>query len=362
MGAKKYARLSLNERVIIETLIKEKKTKSYIANQLGRSRSTISKEINKWVDSSFFYKAEMVDEFARYLNNTKHDKDKITLYKSLRIQVFRGLLSGLSPELISGRLKLLYPNNPAMNISYESIYRYIYSHPQGKLNRKLILLLVRHKSRRKQGKRREGSKSRIREGTSIESRPTAVEGRIEVGHWEGDLMIGPNQKSCLGSIVERKSRYTILVKLDNKKSKTVSRGFAKKLTKLPLLFKKTMTYDNGTEMAEHKYITDQTGMAIYFAHPYSSWERGTNENTNGIVRRYYPKNTDFNKVKEADINKLQEHLNNRPRKVLGYYTPNEIFQFEIRKNNNKSDDDDLVLEMGNKSEKDLFSFLIPQLE
>lgn len=361
MGAKKYTRLSLKERVVIETLIKEKRSKSYIAIQLGRSRSTISKEINKWVESSFFYKAEMVDEFAKCLNNTKHDKDKITLCNSLRMQVYRGLLSKLSPELISGRLKLIYPNNPAMNISYESIYRYIYSHPQGRLNRKLIKLLVRHKSRRKMGKKLEGHKARIREGNSIESRPIAVESRIEVGHWEGDLMIGPKQNSCLGSIVERKSRYTILVKLDNKKSQTVCHAFSRKLSKLPLLFRKTMTYDNGTEMAEHKYITEKTGMGIYFAHPYSSWERGTNENTNGIVRRYYPKNTDFNTVNEREIYKLQEHLNNRPRKVLGYYTPNEIFQFEIRKNN-KSDDDDLVLEMGNKSFSDLFSFLIPQLE
>ena len=120
-----------------------------------------------------------------------------------------------------------------------------------------------------------------------------------------------------------------------------------------------MTYDNGTEMAEHKYVTEQTGMKIYFAHPYSSWERGTNENTNGIIRRYYPKNTDFNTVKESEILKLQEHLNNRPRKILDYYTPNEIFRFELQKNNDYADDD-MVLEMGNKSPKDLFSFLIPQ--
>jgi IS30 family transposase len=361
MGAKKFKRLSLQERIIIETLLKEKKSKAYISNFLGRCRSTIGNEINAWVGSAFFYKAEIIHELTSCLNTTKHDKDKITLCNSLKIQVFRGLLSKLSPELISGRLKLSYPNNPAMNISHESIYRYIYSHPQGGLNRKLITLLVRHKPRRKMGKKREGHLARIKEGNSIESRPSEVESRIEVGHWEGDLMIGPKQNSCLGSIVERKSRYTILVKLDNKKSKTVCQSFSKKLSKLPLLYRKTMTYDNGTEMAEHKLITAQTGMDIYFAHPYSSWERGTNENTNGIVRRYYPKNTDFNRVKDAEIYKLQEHLNNRPRKVLGYYTPNEIYQFEIRKNN-KSDNDDLVLEMGNKSFSDLFSFLIPQLE
>lgn len=360
MARKKYNRLTLSERVIIETLLKENRSKSYIAEQLGRSRSTISREINRWLGSRFYYTAELANEYAKHLNNTKRYKDKITLNSSLRVQVYRGLLSGLSPELISGRLKLLYPNDQSMNISYESIYRYIYSHPQGNINKKLIKLLVRHKSRRRTNKKRTGPRSKIKDCISIENRPIAVDDRKEVGHWEGDLLIGPKHNSCIGSIVERKSRYTLLVKLNDKKSKTVCGAFSKKLNKLPLWFRKTMTYDNGTEMAEHKLLTKQTGMDIYFAHPYSSWERGTNENTNGLVRRYYPKKTDFNTVSEADLVKLQNHLNNRPRKVLGFYTSNEIYQFELSKVI-RNDHDDLVLEMGNKSGKDLFSFLTPKL-
>ncbi len=119
-----------------------------------------------------------------------------------------------------------------------------------------------------------------------------------------------------------------------------------------------MTYDNGTEMAEHKWLTQQTGMEVYFAHAYSSWERGTNENTNGLVRRYYPKKTDFNNVSENDLGKLQDHLNNRPRKVLGFYTANEIYQWELSKANIN---DGVGLDMGNKSYKDLFSFLMPNI-
>ena len=361
MAQKKYTRLTLSERVKIETLLGEKRSKSYIAGQLGRSRSTIGNEVNKWVGSRFYYIATFAHECAKIFNETKRNKDKITLNKALRVQVYRGLLGGLSPELISGRLKLIYPNDPAMQISYESIYRYIYAHPQGNLNKKLIKLLVRHKSRRRKVKKRKGHEAKIRDGTSIESRPVAVEQRIEVGHWEGDLLIGAKQKSCIGSIVERKSRYAILVKLKNRKSKTVCSAFAKKLSKQPLLFRKTMTYDNGKEMAEHKLITKQTGMDIYFAHPYSSWERGTNENTNGLVRRFYPKKTDFNTVSHTDLEKLQKHLNNRPRKVLGYYTANEIYQFEIYKFNNCVDDV-VGLEMGNKSFSDLFSFLMPKIQ
>ena len=362
MESKKYIRLTLSERVIIETLLGENKSKSDIARKLGRSRSAVGAEINKWIrNPRDRYKATLANDCAKMYNDIKRTKDKITLSRSLRIQVYRGLLGGLSPEAISGRLKLIYPDDLLMQISYESIYRFIYSHPQGSLNKKLIKLLVRKKSRRRATKRYEGKRTIIKEGTSIDQRSKEIASRQEVGHWEGDLLIGPKQGSCIGSIVERKTRYTILVKLDNKKSKTVRAAFAKKLNKQPLLFKKTMTYDNGTEMAEHKLLTEQTGMSIYFAHPYSSWERGTNENTNGLVRRYYPKKTDFNNVSSAELASLQDRLNNRPRKVLGYYTSNEIYQYELIKNRH-CDNDNVVLKMGNKSISDLFSFLIPKLE
>lgn len=362
MEAKNYTRLTLSERVIIETLLGEKKSKSEIAKKLHRSRSTISKEINRWVvDPGDSYKAELANGYAEIIKDSKRKQDKIGICKALKHQIYRGLLRKVSPELISGRLKLMYPNDPTMNISCESIYRHIYSHPQGSINKKLIKLLVQKKTRRRRSKRRDGNRSKIKEGVSIDLRSMAVEDRHEVGHWEGDLLIGAKQNSCIGSIVERKTRYVILVKLDNKKSKTVRKAFAKKLNKLPLLFRKTMTYDNGTEMAEHKLLTKQTGMNIYFAHPYSSWERGTNENTNGLIRRFYPKKTDFNKVTKVDLLNLQDHLNNRPRKVLGYYTSNEMFYFELEKANKLKtyDNDDVVLEMGNKSPSDLFSFLIP---
>jgi len=361
MEKKKYTRLTLSERVIIETLLKEKRSKSYIAKKLGRSRSAIGNEVNKWKGSSFFYTAELANEYARQLNITKRNKDKITLNNALKIQVFRGLLNRLSPELISGRLKIMYPNDHNMHISYESIYRYIYAQPQGKVNKKLIKLLLRKKTRRRTNKKRAGPRGKIKDAVSIENRPAAVQSRKEVGHWEGDLIIGARHKSCIGSIVERKSRYTLLIKLKDKKSKTVCGEFAKKLNKQPVLFKKSMTYDNGTEMAEHKFITKKTGMNVYFAHPYSSFERGTNENTNGLVRRTYPKKTDFNKVSTQDMDRLQEHLNNRPRKVLGYHTPKEIYHFEFTKLN-ENDVVDVGLEMGNKSFSDLFSFLMPNID
>ncbi len=302
MLRKKNTRLTLKERVQIETLLNENKTQAHIAKTLKRSPSTISREINKWILSKTDkYNADLAHWNAKddYLN--KRNTDKISTYKSLRIYVFRGLLSGWTPEQIAGRLKHEYPNDPIMSISHESIYRFIYLAPQARLNKKLIKLLVRHKSRRRKPKKRRGNGSKILNQVSIDNRPKHINLRQEIGHWEGDLVIGKNHKSAIGTIVERKSRYTLIIKLKAKNANEVAKMFSEKLNQLNPLFKKSMTYDNGTEMARHEIITQKTGMKIYFAHPYSSWERGTNENTNGLIRRYLPKGTNFN---EIDENKL----------------------------------------------------------
>jgi IS30 family transposase len=285
MEEKKNRRLTLKERVQIETLLKENKTKADIAKKLN-----------------------------------KRNLDKISTYSRLKFFVYKGLLSQWTPEQISGRLKELYPNDPIMSISHEAIYRHIYTRPQASLNKKLIKLLVRKKTRRRPPKKRRGTGSKIINQVSIDLRPKHIQLREETGHWEGDLMIGKNQKSAIGTIVERKSRYTIIIKLNSRKSEEVAKMFSKKLNQLHQIFKKSMTYDNGIEMAKHEKITKKTGVKIYFAHPYSSWERGTNENTNGLIRRYLPKGTDFNKIDEKQLKIIQEKLNNRPRKIIGFKT------------------------------------------
>ena len=331
MVRKKNTRLTHKERVQIETLLNENKTKAYIAKTLNRSRSTITREVNKWVENKTDkYSADLANWNAKddYLN--KRNTDKISTCKRLRIYVFKGLLSGWTPEQISGRLKEQYPNDTIMSISHESIYRYIYLTPQARLNKKLIKLLVRHKSRRRKPKKRRKTGSKILNQVSIDNRPKHINLRQEIGHWEGDLVIGKNHKSAIGTIVERKSRYTLIIKLKAKNANEVAKMFSEKLNQLNPLFKKTMTYDNGTEMARHQIITQKTGMKIYFAHPYSSWERGTNENTNGLIRRYLPKGTDFNEIDENKLLFIQQKLNNRPRKIIGYKTPKEIMDFELK--------------------------------
>jgi len=327
---KSRKRLTLKERIVIETLLKENKSKTYIANQLDRNRSSIGREINNWIRKpSDKYDANLAHWYAREINNNKRCQDKINTYPRLKIFVYRGLLKGTTPELIAGQIKIKYPNDPVMTISYEAIYQHIYRHRQSYLAKKLIKLLPYHHHKRRNKRKFNKNTTRIKDQVSIDNRPEHIEQRLEVGHWEGDLMIGVGQKSAIATLVERKTRYTIVMKIQNRKSKTVTKEFANSLNSLSKVFRKSMTYDNGIEMANHKWLANQTGINIYFAHPYSSWERGTNENTNGLIRRFFPKGTDFNKITLKQLKEAQNNLNDRPRKVLGYKTPNEKMNDEI---------------------------------
>lgn len=326
MKTKKYKRLTFKERVIIQTLIDEKKSKAFIAKKLNRARSTISREVNKLTQSKDDkYDATLANWLAKddYLN--KRNLDKISTHKKLKFYVYKGLLKGWSPDQISGRLKDKYPNDPVMSISYEAIYMHIYRHRQTSLNKKLIKLLPYQKSQRRRANAKTKRGSKIKDIINIKERPKHIENRQEIGHWEGDLVIGKGQKSAIGTIVERKSRYLCIIKLKDRKSATVTKQFAKILKGFNQNLIKTMTYDNGVEMAKHKDFTKQTGIKVYFADPYASWQRGTNENTNGLIRRYFPKGTGFNKVTAKQLKYIQDKINNRPRKIIGYKTPNEIF-------------------------------------
>ena len=332
---RKYKRLTYNERVVIETLLKENKSRNYIALQLKRNRSTITNEVNLWViKPTDIYNAELAHWCALQTNKSKRAEDKINSYPKLKMFVYRSLLKGTSPELMAGQIKILYPNDPVMSISYESIYKHIYRHRQTALGRKLIKLLPYHHHKRRDKRRFGKKRNRIKDQVSIDNRPAHIELRQEAGHLEGDLMIGVGQKSAIGTIVDRKTRFLIIVKINNRRSKTVTQEFAMQLNKQPKYLRKTMTYDNGIEMANHKWLSRNTGMDIYFAHPYSSWERGTNENTNGLIRRFLPKGTDFNNISLERLKQIENNLNNRPRKVLGFKTPNQMRNEEICSRNN----------------------------
>ena len=196
---------------------------------------------------------------------------------------------------------------------------------RGSLKKELIACLRRNHKRRYKQSRGVKCERNIENMLSIEERPKEVEDRIIPGHWEGDLIIGKNNRSALGTLVERTTRTTILIPVKSKEAEVVAKAFAKEVKKLPKQMKLSMTYDQGREMARHKLFTDITGVKVYFAHPRSPWERGTNENTNGLIRQFFPKGTDFNQVSRYEVKKVQDLLNGRPRQALNFEKPYEVF-------------------------------------
>ena len=323
---KKYTRLSYSERVKIEEFRNLKFSPSKIAQKLGRNKSTIIREIsrNRYAHSSYYADYANRKSFGRSMYR-KANKDKISSNKELQDFVHEKLGLRWSPDQISVTLKRLYPNQKTMNVSHETIYLYIYLHSKKELKAELISQLRQERKRRGNTKTRAVLEPKIKDRVSIDERPEEVIGREIPGHWEGDLIIGKDHKSCLGTLVERTTRTIILVPLKNKNAETVRKAFEKEFLKLPKTMRKTLTYDNGTEMSEHKMFTKNTKVQIYFTHPYSPWERPTNENSNGLVRDYFPKGTDFNEISKKRIKEVQNQLNERPRKVLDYQTPKDVF-------------------------------------
>jgi IS30 family transposase len=232
-----------------------------------------------------------------------------------------------SPEQIAGRLKVAHPGDPAMQVSHETIYQSIYVYPRGELRRELKACLRTGRAvRRRRGVRPRGW-DRIVDAVPIGNRPAEVEGRLVPGHHEGDLIIGSKgSNSAVGTIVERVTGYLTLLPLPaGRGAASVADAIIEQMSVLPSWFAQTLTWDRGVEMAQHQRITAETGIQVYFADPYSPWQRGSNENITGLIREYLPKGTDLSQHTAADLQAIAAELNDRPRKRLGFYTPNEAF-------------------------------------
>lgn len=330
---KTYYRLTLEEREEISRLLSQKCSFRSIACQLGRDKSTISREIGQGGNNRFLYRAVRSENRARRkAAKRRKGKQKLDKNKELKEKVLQKLRLKWSPEQIVNFLKREYPQNNNMRISSEAIYTYLYVLPRGQLKRELLACLRQGRKRRykRNRKNQAGIERKLEDMLSIEERPKEAVSRTVPGHWEGDLIIGKNRRSALGTLVERQTRTTILVPLKNREAETVRKSFAKQVKPLPRQLRLSLTYDQGREMAEHKLFTKQTKVKVYFAHPASPWERGTNENTNGLIRQFFPKGTDFNKVSRREIKKVQHLLNGRPRKTLNWQTPYEVFNKLLR--------------------------------
>jgi len=321
---RKYQRLSFYEREEISRCLAMNYSIRQTARYLKRSPSTISREIKKTSRRIGHYRCVLAHSRAKRMNHIPKKPRKLIKNKPLRSFVFKHLQLLWSPEQIAKMITLEYPNDRAMRISHETIYRYLYVRPKGEFKKILIQCLRQeHKIRHKRSSTNRGNS--LREYLSIEERPLEVADRIIPGHWEGDLIIGKRQGAALATLVERTTRMTFMVKVKNKEAKTVRRCFTQIFKKLPRELKKSLTYDQGSEMAQHHLFTKKTNIQVYFAHPASPWERGTNENINGLIRQFFPKGTDFNNVSTWKIKRAQELLNTRPRKTLHWQTPQAVF-------------------------------------
>ena len=227
-----------------------------------------------------------------------------------------------SPEQVAAWLKRRYPNDERMHISHETIYRSLFIQARGVLKKELQKhLRTRRKMRHSKASTTKGqTRGQIIDAVSISERPAEVEDRAVPGHWEGDLISGSNN-SHIATLVERHSRFVMLVKVDGKDTETVVAALVKQICKLPLELRKSLTWDRGTELAKHKDFTVATDVKVYFCDPQSPWQRGSNENTNGLLRQYFPDGTDLSVHSQGDLNKVARQLNGRPRKTLGFQTP-----------------------------------------
>lgn len=330
MMSSNYRRLSLRERIEIEKSISHKCSFAEIAKALNRSTSTILREVAPYGRKK--YKAMTAQWFAvGKSSNKRFGKNKIVANKRIGDYVLQKLELRWSPEQISNRMREDFPEDKSMRISHEAIYLYVYLHAKTEVRKMLQLQLRQERKFRGNVRRGVDKRKKIVDPVSIDERPPEVIGREIPGHWEGDIIVGKEHQSAIGTIVERTTRSIFLVPLKAMDATTVRKAFEKVFKAVPYQMKRSMTYDNGSEMSQHKLFTKHTKVQVYFAHPYSPWERPTNENSNGLVRDYFPKGTDFNTISAKRLREVQDQLNERPRKILNWKTPKEVFDDLILK-------------------------------
>jgi len=320
----KFKQLDFKQRKTIEKLLKKGWLQKDIATRLGVNKSTISREISTHSRDGVYW-ADLAQIYHSRKRKKCHPKLKINNNKLVG-HFCEEIKNGLSPETISGRLKLeidLGLKTKADYIGYETIYKIIYESSFGQ-REELSQYLPRGKKHRTKQHGRKSKKTLIPNRVSIDDRPEIVNLRARLGDWEADSIIYPHKKA-LNSLVERKTLITRLSLLNQKTAAETKSAIINQLQNLPV---KTITFDNGTENTLHQEVGQELAADTFFCHPYHSWEKGTNENTNGLVRRYLPRGKSIDDLTQQDIDEIAEELNNRPRKKLGYYTPNEMLELE----------------------------------
>jgi IS30 family transposase len=320
--------LTLTEREEISRALASGQSIRSIAVLLDRAPSTISREIQRNGGQSC-YRASHADQ-AAWDRACRPKTCKLAENRALARIVATKLQGLWSPEQIAGWLKCAYPDDEKHQVSHETIYRSLFIQARGVLKKELLQYLRRTRAMRRSRHHTQKSddRRRISDPVSISERPATAEDRAIPGHWEGDLLCG-NRSSQIATLVERQTRYVMLVKVASKDAETLANALIKNARKLPQELYKSLTWDRGTEMAGHKRFTLATDIQVYFCDPRSPWQRGTNENTNGLLRQYFPKGTDISTYSQAQLNAVARQLNERPRKTLNYATPAERFHQSV---------------------------------
>jgi IS30 family transposase len=330
--ARKYRQLLESDRFQIQFLLAQGVSQNLIAKRIGFSASTVSHELARtrahFKHAGYFAgQGQLVHDRNRKNGGALRRKLGTAFDTPMAKSVLSDLQRGWSPEQVSGRIVVANATatSPRPTVSHETIYAAIYAQPRGALRTELVKALRKSRAGRLPRARGKTRYNAVQNAASISLRPPEVAARLVPGHWEGDLIKGARNASAVGTLVERTSRRIMLVKLDAMDSLTVTDAFAAYLRRIPLSLRKTLTYDRGAEMSMHQSLAKRLHIDIFFCDAYKPSQRGTNENSNGLIREYLPKGMDLFTLSAAQLKSIEERLNNRPRKILGYKTPNEVF-------------------------------------
>ena len=333
-----YRQLSIEERTMIQTQLEMGMKPAAIAAGLNRSASTLVRELrrNGWTRPKSCrgsgrpavaggYRAEAAHKRAQVFTRTPRTERRLHPGNALWDRVVDYLKAGYSPEQVAGTLAAVHPEHPSLQVSHETIYTAIYAMPRGELRTQVIGWLRFGHAKRRPRARGEDRRGKIPDMVSIHDRPPEIEERLVPGHWEGDLIKGAYNRSAVGTLVERTTLFTVLAKMEDASAESAVKGFSHVLNRIEAQKRLSLTYDQGREMAAHQELSEQTGVKVYFADPHSPWQRGINENTNGLLRQYLPKGSDLGGFTQKALDNIAWQLNTRPRKSLGFKCPAQLF-------------------------------------
>jgi transposase, IS30 family len=320
-----YRQLQPDERMTISSMAQQGSSVRAMARTLGRSAGTVSRELARNCCARLGYASEPAQALCRSRRIDARPPSKLDGQAVLWGVVLTLLEWKWSPQQIAATLKRVWPDDPSKQVSHETIYTAIYAQPRGELRRQLVACLRHGRSTRLPRKRGADRRGQIPDMLSIHVRPPEVDDRVMPGHWEGDFIKGAGNKSSVGVLVERTSRLVLLAKMDDATAASALAGFTVKLNSIAEPMRHSLTYDQGKEMSRHAELAAHTGVKVYFCDPHSPWQRGTCENTNGLLRQYLPKGTDLSAHSQDELDAIADSLNGRPRATHNWRSPLQVF-------------------------------------